>query len=126
MSSHSAFDLERIEVLKGPQGTLFGQSSTGGAINYIAAKPTSSFDAGGDISYGRFDRVEGNVYVSGPLTDTLRGRIAVNGVTRKDWQISNTRPDDRTGKQRYLAGRALLDWDGGGGLRVLSKSKRVG
>src|SRR3546814_10113108 len=73
-TSHSAFDLERIEVLKGPQGTLFGQNATGGAINYIAAKPTGDFAAGMDLSYGRFNEVNAEAYVSGPLTDTLRAR----------------------------------------------------
>jgi outer membrane receptor protein involved in Fe transport len=74
LTTLAAFDLERIEVLKGPQGILFGQNTTGGAINYIAAKPTSRFDAGGDLSYGRFNRVELDDYVSDPLSDTLRGR----------------------------------------------------
>ena len=110
LASHTAFDLERVEVLKGPQGTLFGQNSTGGAINYIAAKPTSTFQSGGDISYGRFNQVSGNAYLSGPLSDTLKGRVAVTGLRQDAWQRSVTRPGDTNGKQKYYAGRVLLDW----------------
>src|SRR3546814_16373897 len=53
----ASLDLERVEVLKGPQGILFGQNSTGGAINYIAAKPTRELEAGFSASYGRFDKI---------------------------------------------------------------------
>lgn len=109
MASHTAFDLERVEVLKGPQGTLFGQNSTGGAINYIAAKPTSSFEAGGDISYGRFNQVDGNVFISGPITQNLRFRVAGTALHADDWQQSYTR-NDKLGEQEYYAGRFLLDW----------------
>jgi iron complex outermembrane receptor protein len=110
MASHTAFDLERVEVLKGPQGTLFGQNSTGGAINYIAAKPTGSFEAGGDISYGRFNQIDGNAFISGPVTDNLRFRLAGTALHSDDWQKSYTR-DDKLGEQNYYAGRLLLDWD---------------
>jgi iron complex outermembrane receptor protein len=105
----AAFDLQRVEVLKGPQGTLFGQNATGGAINYIAAKPTSTLTAGATASFGRFDTFDGQAYVSGPLTDTLRARVAVRGVRSGDWQRSYTR-DDTIGAQRFLQGRVLLDW----------------
>ena len=108
LASHSAYDLERIEVLKGPQGTLFGQNSTGGAINYIAAGPTDTFQAGGDISYGRFNSIEGNAYISGPLSDMAGFRLAVNGKNADGWQKSYTR-DDTNGKESYIAGRLTLD-----------------
>ena len=55
MASHTAYDLERVEVLKGPQGILFGQNSTGGAVNFIAAKPTDELSYGGDVSCSRFN-----------------------------------------------------------------------
>jgi outer membrane receptor protein involved in Fe transport len=61
-------DLERVEILKGPQGTLFGQNSTGGAINFIAAKPTKTFSAGIDGSYGSFNETDFSGFISGPLT----------------------------------------------------------
>lgn len=117
MASHSSFDLERIEVLKGPQGTLFGQNSTGGAINYIAAKPTETFEAGADLSYGRFNLLDGNAFISGPLTDTLGFRLAATGHHMDDWQRSVTR-NDTNGHQSYVAGRFLLDWKASDTVRI--------
>src|SRR5258708_7378258 len=76
MTEGAALDLERVEALKGPQGTLFGQNSTGGAINFIANKPTRHFAAGLGVGYGNFNAVNVNGFVSGPLTDDLAGRVA--------------------------------------------------
>lgn len=111
MTTGATLDIERVEVLKGPQGTLFGQNSTGGAINFIAAKPTDEFAAGGQISYERFGLIDGQGYVSGPLTDTLRARVAVRGASGGEWQYSLTRPEDRRGATRLLVGRVLVDWE---------------
>jgi len=110
-ASHTAYDLERVEVLKGPQGTLFGQNATGGAINYVVAKPTDYFTAGGDVSYSRFNTIEGNAFISGPLAENLKGRVAITGLNSDDWQRSLTRPTDTNGKQSYIAGRVLLDFE---------------
>lgn len=118
MAGHADYDLERIEVLKGPQGTLFGSNATGGALNFIAAKPTAEFEGGGDVTYGRFNSVGFNAYLSGPISDTMRARIAATGVNRDGWQISTSRPADRNGKSQYIAGRLLLDWDVSDSVRL--------
>ena len=110
LASHAAYDLERVEVLKGPQGILFGQNSTGGAINFIAAKPGDELEAGADVSYSRFNKVEMNGYVSGPLTDTVGARLAVTGVNSDDWQRSTSR-DDENGAEEYQAARLILTFE---------------
>lgn len=110
MSTLTAFDLERVEVLKGPQGTLFGNNATGGAINFVAAKPTKDLSAGMDLSYGRFNTIEVAGFVSGPITDTLRARVAAKITNGDEWQKSYTR-DAKLGKKDEMAVRMILDWD---------------
>jgi outer membrane receptor protein involved in Fe transport len=108
LTQGASMDLQRVEVLKGPQGTLFGENATGGAINYITNKPTDTLQAGADLSYGRFDTVDAQGFVSGPiLGDVLEFRLAGRVIRSDDWQYSYTR-DAQSGAQRFLDGRAML------------------
>ena len=109
MARGATLDLERVEVLKGPQGTLFGQNSTGGAINYIAAKPTKRLTAGLDAVYGRFGEFDVEGFVSGPLTDTLAARVAVRQETRGNWQRDYVN-GAKLGEKSFLNARGALEW----------------
>lgn len=104
-----ALDLERVEVLKGPQGTLFGSNSTGGALNFIAAKPTDHFTYGGDFTIGRFSQGSASGFVSGPLSDTLSVRVSAQQQFGDGWQKSTTR-DDTLGKRDKTLGRIILSY----------------
>ncbi|TCU58522.1 outer membrane receptor protein involved in Fe transport [Novosphingobium sp. PhB57] len=109
MTRGATLDLERVEVLKGPQGTLFGSNATGGAINYIAAKPTTTFKAGVDAGIQNFGEITAGGYVSGPISDTLSARVAVRTEQGGAWQRSYTR-DDKLGDRNFTTGRLLLDF----------------
>jgi iron complex outermembrane receptor protein len=106
----SMYDLERVEVLRGPQGTLYGRNTTGGAINIISRKPTDTFEADASIEYGRFNSVDVRAAMGGPLIeDKLAFRVA--GIYQRDDGYTLNRLTDHTGNNtdRYDV-RASLLW----------------
>jgi iron complex outermembrane receptor protein len=105
----ASLDLERVEVLKGPQGTLFGQNATGGAINYIDAKPTQTQKYGFDASYGRFNALDLDGFVSGPIADDLTARVAFDHTQNDDWQRSYT-TNAANGAGEFNNARVILAW----------------
>jgi len=119
MTGGAFLDLERVEVLKGPQGTLFGNNATGGSINFIAAKPTNYFSTGFTASSDRFGQFAGEGYVSGPITDTLNARLAISTTQGGDWQHTYTAgPYLESGAADKGAVRLLLDWRPSDKLKV--------
>jgi iron complex outermembrane receptor protein len=108
------FDLERVEVLRGPQGTLFGRNTTAGIIKVQSKKPTQDFDATVSASYGSYNSTDLRLAVGGGLTDTLSARVAFLQQDRDDW-IDNKAPgfeqDDQLGGYGETAGRIQLLWE---------------
>ena len=109
LSKGALLDLDHVEILKGPQGTLFGQNATGGAINFDAAHPTSSFAVGVNTTYGRFDAGHVDGFVSGPVTEALSARLSFGFDHGGAWQRSETR-NDTLGNKDLKTGRLILDW----------------
>lgn len=73
----SLFDLERVEILKGPQGTLFGRNATGGLVHYISNRPTQESEGYADLTYGSYNQVRLESALGGALSDTVSARGAV-------------------------------------------------
>ncbi len=116
MSKGANLDVERVEVLKGPQGTLYGRNTTGGAINYIANKPTELFESAIKASYGSFQTTDVEGYVSGPLSDTVSARFALRDIrSQEGWQHSVSRYPggdyDTLGELDKQSARFTLDWN---------------
>jgi len=110
MTKAANLDLERVEILKGPQGTLFGRNTTAGAVHYIAARPSQDFESGIIATVGRFNTFSGEGYITGALTDDLYGRAAMKLVKANEgWQESVSR-DDQLGKKDKLTARLSFDW----------------
>jgi len=106
----SFFDIERVEVLKGPQGTLYGRNTTGGAIRIITKDPTPEFEAGVAVELGNYDKRKGDVYVSGPLSENLMGRLAIS-YEERDGYVKNIigGPDMENREQGMLHGKLLWE-----------------
>jgi iron complex outermembrane receptor protein len=79
-------DVERIEVLKGPQGTLFGRNTIGGALNIITTAPNDEFDFNGEVTLGDFNRKDASAFINIPLTDDLYTSFAISMRNRDGYQ----------------------------------------
>lgn len=102
------WDVERVEVLRGPQGTLYGRNTTGGAINIIPARPTDHFEAKGDITYGNYDFLRFRAAVNLPIGDGAGVRLAATRAKR-DGYLKNSNPAGRDGDDLDLwTARAVL------------------
>ena len=109
-SSSSLYDLESIQVLKGPQGTLFGRNATGGAVLFNSAKPSNETEASITARVGNFDTRELDAMVNVPLVDdTLLLRVALNGI-QKTGYIENLFNGDDLGDIDRNSGRISLAW----------------
>lgn len=104
------FDLQRTEILYGPQGTLYGINTTGGAINFVTNKPTDTFTAGVTSEYDSHGESLTNGYVSGPIADGLEFRLA--GITDQGgaWQ-TNRETGQNLGDKSASALRGQLQWN---------------
>lgn len=101
------FDDERVEVLKGPQGALYGRNATGGALNIITAKPADTAGFAGTASYGNYDRVQLRGMANLPLADGVAARVA--GIyTRRDGYAYNPYLDTRLDGEKSYGVRASL------------------
>jgi len=90
------FDIERVEVLRGPQGTLFGRNTIGGVINIATKRPSATPESSVEVEYGNYDHIRAGGSVSGPLVEgTLSGKLAAvyqdrAGTTRDGWLGAET------------------------------------
>ena len=103
------FDLDRVELLRGPQGTLFGRNTPAGVLKFDSARPTQEFEGYGQISYGSHGSTNIEGAVSGGLTDSVSARLSVLNQHRDDW-VTNTGPGLNRELEGYdeLAVRAQL------------------
>src|SRR5690606_17915271 len=103
------FDVERIEALKGPHGTLFGRNATGGLISIVTRKPTEELEGFADLSYGRFNSTRLEAAVGGPLGGGFTGRVSALVDHRDEIHENVIGPD--TWKNDTLAGRIQVRYE---------------
>ena len=113
------FDLERIEVLRGPQGTLYGRNADGGVINYITKKPSFDREANVQLRLAEYNHVQVDAGISGPLTDNIAGRLSVRYLEHDPYRDNLQPGQDDFGDQEQSGARASLLFEPNDELSVI-------
>ena len=103
-------DLERVEVLKGPQSTLYGRNAANGVINLITARPTSEFEGSYDVEIGNYGKITTKAVVNMPFSDSLKTRLAVMS-NKRDGMVKNLVTGNDFDDRNDEAFRLSVDWD---------------
>lgn len=126
VSGAQIFDVSRVEVLKGPQGTLFGRNTTGGAVSYTTKRPSRTFEGYAEVGYANYDTATASFGLGGPVSDWARLRAAFTISNQEKGYYSNVftpaqnpfpptrnfvRQDADIGDDFMTAGRVLAEFD---------------
>lgn len=110
-------DVAQIEVLRGPQGTLYGKNTTAGAINIQTNQPSFDFEGRAEVSLGNYEFRQARLAISGPLSDTIAARVAFSGTSRAG-TIRNVTTGEDIQSLDNIGVRAQLLWEPNDDLRV--------
>jgi len=119
--SQAFFDVERVEVLKGPQGTLYGRNTFAGAVNLYTARPdTEAFSSGLKASYSRFSKLNTEAYINAPVTEDFALRLAMN-LKKSDGWIENNGSGEDLGQDDAQNFRLSALWAPSDNLEILAR-----
>ncbi|WP_305098259.1 TonB-dependent receptor [Croceibacterium aestuarii] len=118
-------DVQRIEVLRGPQSTLFGKNASAGVISITTKKPSFEFGGSAELSYGNYDALVGKALVTGPLSEDTAFSIA-GGFNKRDGFFKDAATGDRTNERDrwFVRGQLLYEGDAGS-IRVIGDYDKI-
>ena len=111
-------DVQQVEVLRGPQGTLYGKNTTAGAVNVTTKKPLFTPETDVELSYGNYGFVQAKASVTGPITDNIAARLSFSG-TQRDGFVRNVRTQDDINDLNNLGFRGQVLYQASDKLNVI-------
>ncbi len=119
-------DVARIEVLRGPQSTLFGKNASAGVISVVTRAPSFDFQGAAELSYGNYDAIVAKGYMSGPISDSLAVSFAGGFNTRDGFNEDLASGDDSNGRDRwFVRGQALFDNGSNLSIRLIADYDQI-